>query len=125
MSEQQTKDDQSAMRPRIPQIGRLPSAELLRAWAASADNQMCWGLDAVADELVDLRASLVREENARKVLAAENDRLRKDYRRYGFLRSARPSDKITVETFGHPDGVCHLGGDDLDAAIDEAMGKQS
>lgn len=33
----------------------IPSPELLREWAKSTDNTMCWGLDSVAEELERLR----------------------------------------------------------------------
>ena len=36
----------------------LPSTEQLRAWAADGENEMCWGLDSVADELERLRGAI-------------------------------------------------------------------
>jgi hypothetical protein len=71
----------------------------------------------------DLRASLRHEENARKVLADENDRLRKDAQRYRWLRhidrSYGDENKIRAG-----DGYL-LSDRELDAAIDAAMEQKS
>lgn len=115
----------TAMNEQVPAEEQMPPA-----WVGSlSDPGYINHLDRMVDywakrskrldaEATDLRASLRREENARLIAVKDADR-------YRFLRAASASDKITVETFGHPDGVCHLAGDDLDAAIDEAMGKRS
>lgn len=33
----------------------MPSTSLLRLWNADPENEVCWGLDAIADELDRLR----------------------------------------------------------------------
>ena len=64
------------MNEQVPAEKRfMPSTDTLREWAASPHNGQCWGLGEIADELDELRRSLRREENARKVLADENKRL--------------------------------------------------
>lgn len=45
-----------------------------------------------------------------------------DAARYRWLRAQGPTDEITVETFADPNGVCHLGRDELDSAVDAARG---
>lgn len=54
-------------------------------------------------------------------LRAAQVRDAKDAARYRYLRERQPSDCITVETFGRPDGVMHLAGDELDQAIDREL----
>lgn len=38
----------------------LPTPELLRAWSSDPANTLAWGLDAVADELIQRRALQTR-----------------------------------------------------------------
>jgi hypothetical protein len=42
----------------------MPSPELLRTWARDPTNTLAWGLDAVADEMSQLRAKLLECEDA-------------------------------------------------------------
>lgn len=59
------EDDASAPNTRLSAIAApcgvirpegVPSNELLREWASHADNETCWGLDALADYITALES---------------------------------------------------------------------